>query len=65
MPMYYLPNSPDEITEDSIEIICGDLQCAMQNVLVNEGDDEEYDKAIEIMKHASAVLNMMMPDEET
>jgi len=64
MPMYYLPNTPDEIDEDMIENLCEDLACAMVNVYDNQGDDEEYDKAVEIMKHAQALLDMMTPDDD-
>jgi len=50
--------APDEITEDYIEIVCGDLQCAIGNVFNNDGDDEEeYDKAITLLSHISRMLD--------
>lgn len=56
--------APDEITEDHIENMCDDLRCALITILENDGgDDEDYDKAVQILQHIDGLLHDMTPDE--
>jgi hypothetical protein len=52
---------PEEITEDYIENVCDDLRCALINVLDNDGAEEEYDSAIDELRHIDAMLDAMVP----
>jgi len=56
--------APDQIDEDYIENICEDLRCALINVLDNPGEQDEYDRAVDEMRHIGATLDAMMPDED-
>jgi hypothetical protein len=53
-----------EITEDVIENACDDLRLALVNMLDNPGDAEEYDRAIEELKHVGALLEELFRQGE-
>ena len=61
--------APEDITSDVIEAACDDLRCALDNVLDNRQEDDEwldefYNNAVLEIKRISALLDAMMPEGE-
>jgi len=56
--------APDSITLDYIENVCGDLQCALIDLLENGYNEHDYDRATEILKHLDAMVDAMVADDD-
>jgi len=51
--------APEKIDKDSIEIACSDLEVALINVLDNNGDDEECERARDMLNYIDYMIEDM------